>query len=56
MVIEELHTDGWHTVGRPAGPKLLMEVVGSAKAPFEMVGRKATTRTEFAKAMPVMPR
>lgn len=54
VLIEELHTDGWHIGGRPfAGPKSLMESLGNAKAAFEMIDGHPTTRAEFADAMPV---
>ena len=54
VLIEELHTDGWHMGGRPfAGPRSLMEVLGNAKHTYEAIDGKPTTRSEFAKAAPV---
>jgi 4-oxalocrotonate tautomerase len=39
VLIEELHTDGWHIGGRPfAGPKSLMENLGHSKKIFEPRG------------------
>ncbi|MGO8993125.1 MAG: tautomerase family protein [Polyangiaceae bacterium] len=53
VLIEELHTDGWHIGGRPfAGPKSLMETLGKSKATYEMIDGKPTTRAEFAAAAP----
>jgi 4-oxalocrotonate tautomerase len=55
VLIEELHTDGWHIGGRPfAGPKSLMEMLGRTKAIYETIGGYPTTRAEFAKAAPVV--
>ena len=54
VLIEELHTDGWHIGGRPfAGPKSLMETLGRSKAIFETLDGQPTTRAEFAAAAPV---
>ncbi len=54
VLIEELHTDGWHIGGRPfAGPKSLMDALGSAKAMYETIDGHPTTRAEFAAAAPV---
>jgi len=56
VLIEELHTDGWHIGGRPfAGPKSLMETLGHAKATFEMIDGKAASprsRQDFADVAP----
>jgi 4-oxalocrotonate tautomerase len=53
VLIEELHTDGWHIGGRPfAGPKSLMESLGRSKSIFEMIDGNPKTRQEFAKAAP----
>jgi len=53
VLIEELHTDGWHIGGRPfEGPKSLMETLGKSKAIFEAIDGHPTSRTEFAAAMP----
>lgn len=55
VLIEELHTDGWHIGGRPfAGPKSLMETLGKSKALFEMIDGKPDTRDELAKQLPVV--
>ena len=54
VLIEELHTDGWHIGGRPfAGPKSLMDALGNAKAMCETIDGHPTTRAEFAAAAPV---
>jgi len=54
VLIEELHTDGWHIGGRPfAGPKSLMETLGNSKAIFETIDGHPTSRREFATAAPV---
>jgi 4-oxalocrotonate tautomerase len=54
VLIEELHTDGWHIGGRPfAGPKSLMEALGNSKAIYENIDGKPTTRKEWAAAAPV---
>ncbi len=50
MLIEELHTDGWHIGGRPfEGPKSLMETLGNSKMIFS-IDSKPTSRKEFASA------
>jgi 4-oxalocrotonate tautomerase len=55
VLIEELHTDGWHIGGRPfEGPKSLMEMLGRTKAVYETIDGHPTTRAEFAKAAPVV--
>jgi 4-oxalocrotonate tautomerase len=54
VLIEELHTDGWHIGGRPfAGPKSLMDTLGKSKAIYEAIDGHPTTRPELAAAMPV---
>jgi len=54
VLIEELHTDGWHIGGRPfAGPKSLMETLARSKAVYETIDGHPTTRAEFADAIPV---
>ncbi|MGO4763686.1 4-oxalocrotonate tautomerase family protein [Cupriavidus sp. 2KB_3] len=54
VLIEELHTDGWHIGGRPfEGPKSLMETLGNSKMIFESIDGKPTSRKEFASAAPV---
>ena len=53
VLIEELHTDGWHIGGRPfEGPRSLMDSLGRAKAAFEMIDGHPTTREEFAAHAP----
>ncbi len=53
VLIEELHTDGWHIGGRPfAGPKSLMETLGRSKAIYETINGHPTTRAEFAEQAP----
>lgn len=53
VLIEELHTDGWHIGGRPfEGPKSLMDTLVRSKAVVEAIDGHPTTRSEFAKAMP----
>ncbi|VVN43648.1 tautomerase family protein [Pseudomonas fluorescens] len=54
VLIEELHTDGWHIGGRPfAGPRSLMESLGNSKKVFEMIDGNPSSRDEFAAALPV---
>ena len=54
VLIEELHTDGWHIGGRPfAGPKSLMESLNRSKAVVESIDGTPTSRKEFAIAAPV---
>ena len=54
VLIEELHTDGWHIGGRPfAGPKSLMETLRRSKAVVETIDGNPTSRKEFAIAAPV---
>ncbi|TFV40578.1 tautomerase [Bradyrhizobium frederickii] len=54
VLIEELHTDGWHIGGRPfEGPKSLMDTLGKAKAVYETINGRPTTREELAQAAPV---
>ena len=54
VLIEELHTDGWHIGGRPfAGPRSLMETLGRSKAVYESIDGTPTTRAEFTAASPV---
>jgi 4-oxalocrotonate tautomerase len=53
VLIEELHTDGWHIGGRPfEGPKSLMETLSRSKAVYETIDGHPTTRAEFAAAAP----
>lgn len=54
VLIEELHTDGWHIGGRPfEGPKSLMDTLGKSKAVYESIDGRPTTRQELAAAAPV---
>lgn len=54
VLIEELHTDGWHIGGRPfAGPKSLLETLGRSKSLYETIDGRPTTRAEFAVTAPV---
>jgi 4-oxalocrotonate tautomerase len=54
VLIEELHTDGWHIGGRPfEGPKSLMQTLGNSKTAYEMIDGKPMTRAEFAQKLPV---
>lgn len=54
VLIEELHTDGWHIGGRPfAGPRSRMESLGNSKKVFEMIDGNPSSRDEFAAALPV---
>jgi 4-oxalocrotonate tautomerase len=53
VLIEELHTDGWHIGGRPfQGPKSLMETLGRSKEIYETINGQPTTRAEFQTALP----
>src|SRR5262250_3004214 len=53
VLIEELHTDGWHIGGHPfTGPKSLMETLGRSKAVYETIDCHPTTRPEFAEKAP----
>jgi 4-oxalocrotonate tautomerase len=53
VMIEELHTDGWHMGGLPfRGPASLMEQLGRAKATYESIGGNPTTRSEFTAVAP----
>lgn len=54
VLIEELHTDGWHIGGRPfEGPKSLMDTLGRSKAMVESIQGHPMTRPDLAKAAPV---
>lgn len=54
VLIEELHTDGWHIGGRPfEGPKSLMDTLGRSKAVYETIDGRPTTRKALAAAAPV---
>ncbi len=54
VLIEELHTNGWHIGGRPfQGPSSLMDTLGRSKAVYETIDGKPTTREELAAAASV---
>ncbi|KYH08242.1 MULTISPECIES: 4-oxalocrotonate tautomerase family protein [Chryseobacterium] len=54
VLIEELHTDGWHIGGRPfEGPRSLMQTLSNSKDIYESIDGSPTTRAEFAKVMPL---
>src|SRR6187401_3290439 len=54
VLIEELHTDGWHIGGRPfAGPRSLKQTLENSRAILETIDGEPTTRSEWAKASPV---
>src|SRR3982751_6842278 len=54
VLIEELHTDGWHIGGRPfEGPRSLMTVLEHSKAMADAITGRPTSRAEFADAVPV---
>jgi len=53
VLIEELHTDGWHIGGRPfEGPRSLMEWLDRSKATHEAINGRPATRAEFATQLP----
>lgn len=53
VLIEELHSDGWHIGGEPfAGPPSLMGTLGRSKDVLEMINGTPTSRDEFAAALP----
>ncbi len=54
VLIEELHTDGWHIGGRPfEGPKSLQETLGRSSAIHAGIHGHPTTRAQWAAAAPV---
>lgn len=56
VLIEELHTDGWHIGGEPfSGPPSLMATLGRSKAVYEMIDGNPTSRDEFAAVLPPQP-
>jgi 4-oxalocrotonate tautomerase len=56
VLIEELHTDGWHIGGLPfQGPKSLLDTLGRAKATVESIDGHPTTHDALAAAAPVKP-
>jgi len=57
VLIEELHTDGWHIGGRPfMGPKSIMDVLENSKNVYETIDGRPMTRPELARAAPVRER
>jgi len=53
VLIEELHTDGWHIGGRPfEGPKSLMQTLGNSKTIYESIDGHPTSKAEFAEQLP----
>ena len=57
VLIEELHTDGWHIGGQPfAGPRSLVKALSRSKAAYEMIDGNPTTHEELAAAAPVLKR
>src|ERR1700712_4968843 len=56
VLIEELHTDGWHIGGLPfQGPKSLLDALGRSKAMVESIAGHPTTRDDLAAAAPPRP-
>jgi 4-oxalocrotonate tautomerase len=54
VLIEELHTDGWHIGGRPwAGPQSLEETLTRQKMIVESINGHPKTRKDWAAAAPV---
>jgi 4-oxalocrotonate tautomerase len=54
VLIEELHTDGWHIGGRPfAGPSSLLDVLRRVSTVYESIDGRPTSRDQWAKAAPV---
>ena len=53
VLIEELHTDGWHIGGEPfRGPKSLLAHLEHSKQTYESIEGNPTTRQEFAAVAP----
>ena len=53
VLIEELHTDGWHIGGRPfEGPRSLLETLDRSRKTFEAIDGRPTTRAEFSAQLP----
>lgn len=49
VLIEELHSDGWHIGGLPfEGPKSLMHHLGRSRQVLEMINGNPSTRAEYA--------
>jgi 4-oxalocrotonate tautomerase len=56
VLIEELHTDGWHIGGLPfMGPKSIMDTLGRSKKLYESIEGHPATRAELLIAAPVIP-
>jgi 4-oxalocrotonate tautomerase len=54
VLIEELHTDGWHIGGEPfRGPASLMDHLGRSSAVYESIDGHPVTRAGLAAAAPV---
>jgi 4-oxalocrotonate tautomerase len=54
VLIEELHTDGWHIGGKPfMGPKSLMDNLERSKKLYESIDGRPMSRPELAEAAPV---
>ncbi len=57
VLIEELHTDGWHIGGEPfRGPASLMDHLGRSKSMYESIDGHPVTRPALAAAAPVRER
>jgi len=55
VLIEELHTDGWHIGGLPfRGPLSLVDGLERAKNTFESIDGHPVTRPELAEKAPVI--
>jgi 4-oxalocrotonate tautomerase len=53
VLIEELHTDGWHIGGKPfAGPASLLDTLGRSAATYQTIDGHPITRPDLAKAAP----
>ena len=54
VLIEELHTDGWHIGGRPfEGPRSLLDTLSRSSDVFMSVDGRPTTRADWARQVPV---
>lgn len=55
VLIEELHSDGWHIGGRPfQGPKSLEDALRRSASVVEMLNGHPVTHPEWAVAVPVI--
>ena len=55
VLIEELHTDGWHIGGRPfEGPASLMEHLSRSRDAYLAIDGQPASRAEFARQLPVV--